>query len=168
MLLRRCDLIRMQRNLHLLLVVRVRTCLHHVLGIWSVILVATRVILNGSAPIEKLCSSVKKPMSTRPVMMLIQMVPMMMTLVMTGLMPILPPPTTFFARNVCLMCHLHLKVSSAICSKLKHFLDQTKLANSSSMVVVIATFLAKSCVQDEIEIHPTPASILYPVAQQKW
>jgi hypothetical protein len=59
---------------------------------------------------------------------------------------ILPPPTTLFARCMCLMCPLHLKVSDAICSKLKHLLDRTNLANSSSMVVVATTLLAKSCV----------------------
>jgi hypothetical protein len=49
--------------------------------------------------------------------------------------------------QVCSLCLLHLKVSGAICSKLKHLLDQTKLANSSSMVIVAATLLTRSCVQ---------------------
>jgi hypothetical protein len=83
-------------------------------------------------------------MSMGPVMMLIRMVPMMMTLVMMVLMPVLPPQTTLFAHSVRLMCHLHLKVSGAICSKQKHLLDRTKLANSSLMVVVAATLIAKS------------------------
>jgi hypothetical protein len=52
-LLRRRDLMPIQRNPHLLLVVRVQTCLQHVIVIWSVILVVAKVILNGIAPIEK-------------------------------------------------------------------------------------------------------------------